>query len=95
MIPHFPKGSPDWAVQMATLMLAEIDDGRLVQIALPGAAVPVLVEDARVAAGMLVVMDAKGRTYYSADPAGLVVICQPQPEAINLAAGVDDWRRAN
>jgi hypothetical protein len=93
MIPEFYSGAPAWAVQMATLLLSEIDDGRLVQVALPGAAVPVLVDDATVAGDMLVLRDAKGRSYHAAHPAGLVVICEPRPELPNPAAGVDEWRK--
>lgn len=66
-----------WADLLAGLMRREIDQGRLVRIALPGARVPVLVEDAQRWVDLLVVVDPQGARYYAADPAGLVVITDP------------------
>ncbi len=66
-----------WSQNMAHLVRQEIDQGRLVRVALPGAAQPILVEDAYDWAKMLVVIDPQGHRYYAAHPAGLVVLCDP------------------
>jgi len=66
-----------WADLFAGLLHREIDAGRLVRIALPGAQVPILVEDAHRWTEMLVVKDPQGRLYYVGSTAGLVVLCEP------------------
>lgn len=66
-----------WADLLASVLRQEIDQGRLVRVALPGARVPILVEDANRWADCLVIRDPQGARYYAADPAGVVVIAEP------------------
>jgi hypothetical protein len=69
--------STHWADLVAGLVRQEIDQGRLVRVSLPGASVPIPVEDASRWADMLVLVDPQGGRYYAADPAGVVVIAEP------------------
>lgn len=66
-----------WSQNLAMLCRREIDAGRLVRVALPGASQPILVEDAYDWARMLVIVDPQGRSYHAAHPAGVVVLCDP------------------
>lgn len=70
-------GSTHWADMIVTLVRQEIDGGRLVRVSLPGSKVPILVEDAMRWAQTLAIRDPQGGRYYLADPAGVVVICDP------------------
>lgn len=84
-----------WSQNLAALCRREIDAGRLVCVALPGASQPILVEDACDWARMFVVADPEGRRYYAAHPAGLVVLCEPSsaprgPEAKPYWMNVDE-----
>jgi len=66
-----------WSQNLAMLCRREIDGGRLVRVSLPGASQPILVEDAYDWARMLVIVDPQGRSYHTASPAGVVVLCDP------------------
>ncbi|VXD02855.1 hypothetical protein SPHINGO8AM_80271 [Sphingomonas sp. 8AM] len=89
-----PIGLPEatWSQNLAMLCRREIDQGRRVRVSLPGAAVPLLVEDAYDWTKMLVV-DPQGRRYYAAHPAGVVVLCAapatPGPDEKPYWANVD------
>lgn len=72
-----PRCERHWADMIAGLLRVEIDAGRLVQVQLPGARVPILVEDAQRWTEFLVVKDPQGVLYYAYDPAGIVVIAEP------------------
>ena len=85
---------PHWAHLIAGLLRQEIDEGRLVRVALPGAKVPVLVEDAMRWGSMLALKDPQGARYYVADPAGVVVLAEPvRPVEGDWAARVDEAAR--
>lgn len=66
-----------WADVFVTVLRREIDLGRLVRIALPGAKVPILVEDASRWVDCLIVKDPQGGSYYVAHPAGVVILAEP------------------
>jgi hypothetical protein len=60
-------------------------------VSLPGSKVPILVEDGGRWLDLLVIRDPQGALYHLADPAGVVIICDPprKPEP----GEKPDWMR--
>jgi hypothetical protein len=79
--PPAPTAPPPehWADLLSYLVRQEVDAGRLVRLSLPGARVPVLVEDAYRWSDVLVAVDPQGGRYMTASPAGVVLVCDPVP----------------
>lgn len=72
-----PPGTMHWADLLGGVLRREIDAGRLVRVSLPGSQVPILVEDGGRWLDLLVIRDPQGARYHVADPAGVVIICDP------------------
>jgi len=73
--PDAPWG--DWQDTLVSTIRREIDTGHIVRIALPGAQVPIVVEDAGTSASFVVIACAQGHRYYIGSMDGVVVIARP------------------
>lgn len=73
--PAPPLGS--WQDTLVSVIRMEIDTGHLVRVSLPGAAHPVLVEEAGHCGPWVALADGMGGRYYVASPDQVVVIAAP------------------
>jgi len=94
--PPRPRG---WQEGLVWTIREEIDLGLIVRIFLPGAAQPMLVEEAAVEMPFVILSDPMGARYYIGSMAGIVLISQPiegkgdgiyRPHAHDLAMTVDE-----